>query len=234
MATQPSTATTTSTIPASGSAPGANTTGGSGPGVSSTRGPTFSVRTCLELIPGLTDQQVEFEFKYLQTQDSSFTSKATKPKTKRDALLKYFNKSLYTEIDNTVDQFSSLLKSFSCAVETAVTAVRDITNGALDTISDAKAAAAAATSGSQADGNQIPTSSPQNSQIPGITDNPVSLCDIDLSGITIDSLLKELTFDTEHPGGRQTTFFGSIPYSYGKYTHPAAQYPTSTNFDKIF
>ncbi len=50
----------------------------------------------------------------------------------------------------------------------------------------------------------------------------------------LDDVLKELTFDIVHPGGRKTTYFGQVPYGYGKYNHPAAPYPTSQIFDKIF
>ena len=55
-----------------------------------------------------------------------------------------------------------------------------------------------------------------------------------MSDIQFADLLKEIKFDTTHPGGRQTKYFGDIPYKYGRYSHAPEQYPTSEIFDKIF
>ncbi len=117
---------------AAGSAPAANSPGRSGSSV------TLSARTCIEMVPKLSDPQLDYEIQYLHTLDPSWTCKATSIRGKRDNLLKHLNKSLQIEMDKTIDNFASILKSISCAVECATETVRDITAGALELIDGAK------------------------------------------------------------------------------------------------
>ncbi len=232
----PSTPSTTTSTAASGSAPGALLPGGSASSVSRSSTPrlTLSAHTCITLLPTLTPEQVNFELQYLQSLDPDWSCTARNIVGKREALHKHLVDGLITEMSDTVDKFNSIYNSFSCAVKLAEETVLDITNGALELIDGAKAkqtdppvplpssqTASLQTAGADGNGNIDP-------------DDPVSLCVCDLSDITIDDMLGELTFDTDHPGGRKTVYFGQVPYSYGKFDHPAASYPTSQLFDKIF
>ena len=87
---------------ASGSAPGAKLPGRSGPSVS------LSARTCLEFLPQLDETQLDYEIKYLQTLDPTWTCKATKFKGKQDVLRKHLNKTLHFEMGKTIEKLSKI------------------------------------------------------------------------------------------------------------------------------
>ena len=65
-------------------------------------------------------------------------------------------------------------------------------------------------------------------------DNPVSVCDIDLSKLTLDQFTEAFDFNTDHKGQRRTAFFGPVTYEYGRYKHKAADYPDSPLLDEVF
>ncbi len=132
-------------------------------------------------------------------------------------------------MDNTVNKYLTLFNRFSCTVKKAEEAITDITKGALDLLDGARK------QHNQQGGSQnLPSPpqppqplSPQTLTSCGIThlDDPVSICQCDMSDITVNDLMGELSFDTVHPGGRKTTYFGQVPYSYGKFHHPQQIFP---------
>ena len=232
--TIPSAPSTTPLNAASGSAPGASFPGGSG---SSPSRFTFSARTCLELLPKMSPTQVNNEVQFLDSINPDWCTNKP-PRTleaKRDALRDYLTNNLFADMDNTVNNYLTLVNSFSCTVKSAEEAIVDITKGALDLLDGAR---------KQQLTSQPPLSpltqpphshtAAQDGHGKPDLDQAVSLCQCDLSDINIQDMLGDLTFDTEHPGGRKTTYFGQVPYNYGRFSHPAATYPSSEHFDKIF
>ena len=76
---------------------------------------TFSAKTCLELLPKLTDEQLEFETRHLQTLGFDYDSLKVKPTRKQ---LKKLDRSHFTEIlsrvqnkqyDETLTRFNTVL-----------------------------------------------------------------------------------------------------------------------------
>ncbi|MCP4262086.1 MAG: alpha-ketoglutarate-dependent dioxygenase AlkB [Planctomycetes bacterium] len=197
--------------------------------------PTLSAKTCLIVLPSLSDEQLKHEIQYLQSLYPQWRPNKTDLNNKAkkvEILRQHLQKTLFVQFDNTVDKLSSLLDDFSCAVETAKTVVKDVTDGAMDAVTKARAEINAQrvsnTTQSSPDNDAASNSGNQS------FDNPVSQCDLDLSAVSFDDLRQELAFDTDHPGGRRTVYFGSIPYRYGRFEHPAKNYPSSQILDTVF
>ena len=121
----------TASFPGPGSAPGSISHGGSGKGgekswevvlESSVPLYVFSARTCLELLPTLSNTQVEAEIKHLQALDASVHARLTNKSTiqkKCEILHKSLADSLIKEVDKIVNKYSLFVENISRAVEGA-------------------------------------------------------------------------------------------------------------------
>ena len=62
---------------------------------------------------------------------------------------------------------------------------------------------------------------------------PVRLVNVSFEDIQYATLLSSLKFDRQHLGGRQTAYYGKLPYSYGNTTHTPEPYPELDMFTAI-
>ena len=110
----------------SGSAPGDPLHGWSGPSVSNYL-PSLSAKTCLILLPKLDNDQLIEEIKYLKSTFPDWTPKRDlrSRESKLEVLRAHLTKTLFSQFEDTVDKFSSLLTEFSCAVSHATTVVKE-------------------------------------------------------------------------------------------------------------
>ena len=187
---------------------------------------TFSARTCLELLPLLSEAQIDHEFNYLLTLDpSAKTCRQRYPKSevKSDILHKKLTRELCCEIDKIVRNYDSLILNFSYAVDTAQKHVAELQSSVRADSDDV----------SPLDSPPVPDSAPDR----GNLDKPVSVLDgISFSNITIDNILDTVTFTETFSGKREVVYYGSQSqkYTYNKIEHTPIDYPDSPIFDNIF
>ena len=89
---------------------------------------TFSPKLCLELLPKLTDEQIQFEVEHFKTYNQNLNLRQTtvNPAAKRAALDKYFKNNIVSEFKTVVKKYTQLTDNISCLLEEA--------NGHLDEI----------------------------------------------------------------------------------------------------
>ena len=197
---------------------------------------TFTARTCLSVLDTMSDEDVNFEFQRLSLIDKSFSSNATKKAGKCAVLRRYLTKQCVADIDDTMNTLTARFNTFSCTVENECTKLVDrITKSSLATAADF---AEETTQLRSLVSEAAPALSPiPTSEVPELDTapaNPVRVLECDLSEFSVDDLSAELEFDTSHPGGRRTTYYGSLPYSYGRTTHSATNTPLPSSLVRIY
>jgi hypothetical protein len=178
---------------------------------------TFSARTCLELLPGLTEEQVETEFKHLAALDSSVVCRYKRPTAnhKRDVLYAQLAKSLCREVDTIVDNFDVLLATISRSVSDASKHVDEQMQGW------ESQPAAASQSEDTAAHREHPDASGKT-----ILKPPVRFPEVNFRDFKYDVIHSGLKFTDTLQGGRSIAYFGKLPYSYGRTVHEPAEYPS--------
>ena len=195
---------------------------------------TLSVRTSLAILHLLDESQLDYELKYIKLYNPKFSHNATTEQEKRDTLKSVLDKTLAIEYDNVLDSYDTLIKSVATATEQ--------TNKLVKTVEDATNSITAQITTLPTPSPNTPaallhphvTTDPAETTFSGNLENPVSLCECSFSDITVQDLTRLVKFDSTHPGGRCTSYFGNQPYRYGRVCHEPAPYPTSPIFDKIF
>ena len=218
-----------------GSAPGSTPLGGLGKGEenwevvleSSVPLYVFSARTCLELLPTLSNVQVEAEIKHLQALDASVHARLTARSAvqkKREVLHKTLTDSLIKEVDKIVNKYDLLVENISRTIEGANTKLE----AAQEYVKDFQQR------------TSLPLHHPaeqEQSTAEGISnpDPPVSFSTISFSDITYEEVDKYFDFEQSLPGNRRCDYFGSVEYSYGRIKHSPADYPDNNPiFDTLF
>ena len=189
------------------------------PGVSLSPHFTFSARTCLAFVDKLTPEQVETEVRHLLALNATADNRADNSvEQKRSLLYKHLSKSLCIETDKIVNNFHLLLSNFSRSGETferesgAVTRpehTQDLQTNEAERVHPV------------ADGN-------------GQLSSPVRFYDIDVSDLSYESVKSSIKFSDTQRGGRETAYFGSVPYQYGPIKHDPIKYPDTPLFNKLF
>ena len=217
--------TTNNTATSKGSgapAPGPLTPGGCGCGTEGgSKGFRLTARTCLELLPTLTELQLDREVKYLQQLDPAINIRTRFPsnKIKQELLYNSLTTSLCSEVDKLIDNYNSLLSNISCTLDNAQKHVEELKGNVTH------------------DHVVTPTdTTPADHGNPKL-EEPVSFLDLsfdNIDNITVDDILSSVDFKDTASGNRQTAYFGSNPYSYGRVRHEPADYPDLPVFDTIF
>ena len=182
---------------------------------------TFTAKTCLELLPGLTSSQLDFEFNYRstvlgQTFDNIKTRKPNK-QVKSAALNQSLSNVLTQDISYFVHDcniYQSLICDLSCAVDKAKAHIEDLLSLQQHTTTPA---------------------STTDSEVPDISlPEPVCFLNFIVDSYDIDDVCKDVVF--ERVGSRKVAHFGPVKYSYGRISHPARPYPESSEhaINKIF
>ena len=209
--THPSTANTvTHTAPRGGPPPGGY--GGNGGEVGETRDDgekrvyvTFSAQTCLELLPKLTDQQLEFETKYFKSLlGTAFECKSTVKKSPT-ALTKALTKQLQCDVKKIVTDcniYDEANSSFCMLLERAEQLLDSVkTNATLHNTT------------------QVDCPTAPVSFLPASVQSSVEDC---CSGVTFRTV-----------GEREVEYFGAHPYPYGRTKHTPKPYPETPIFRTI-
>ena len=178
---------------------------------------TFSARTCLELLPKLTKEQVDTEYKHLAALDSAVVHRYKQPNTehKRDMLYATLAKSLCREVDTIVNNFDDLLGTICRTVSDASKHVHEQMQGRdFPTVAATQAEDSAAH-------REHPDASGKT-----ILKPPVRFADVNFRDFNYDVIHESLKFTDTLQGGRSTAYYGNLPYSYGRTVHQPAEYPS--------
>ena len=168
------------------------------------------------------------ELKHLCALDSSvnevFKTRYKRPTAdhKRDLLYKELARSLCREVDSIVSNFDNLLDNISRSVVNASQRLEHLreTNPPSTTQSE--------------DTEETRPPQPAAGKPVSILPPPVRVLDLTFSDINYEAIKSSIDFTDKLPGGRETAYYGSVPYSYGNITHPPAEYPSLASLDTIF
>lgn len=181
---------------------------------------TFSARTCIELLPHLSEAQIDTEIQHLRALHPNVKFRTRNPsnlEVKRDLLHKTLANSICQEIDCIVNNFDLLVNNISRSIKVAQQHVVDVELLLSPTVQP----------------EDITLSQPI---ISGNIDleNPVSFLDFSFPEINFDDIEKSINFTDKQSGDRETAYFGGIGYSYDQVSHEPADYPTTPLFDTLF
>ena len=177
---------------------------------------SFSSKTCIELLPYMTEEQLQFEIKHLNI--------STQAK-KRDGLINILKKRLNSDsvldFKNSVENATNILSSFHCLVKRAEESVEKLISPR-PPVTETPAPTPA-----EAETVSFPTAT--------LDDSVCNVFDDRLfSDINVDEVLNQLTVDVPATHGRKTAYFGDIPYSYGRSRHEPQPYPDCEFFNTFF
>jgi len=201
---------------------------------------TFCAKTCLNLLPTLSTEDIDFEYNRLRLIDSTFTGKATRPETKQAAIKQYLTRQIVVDIDQSMNSLTAAANLLSCTVNgECEKAVKNLTERALTAIEEVSDETKKQTTLiTQQTATLISEAPSQNldatSEVASMPLSPVRLLECDLSELTFHELSSELNFDLHHPGGRATSFFGSVPYTYGRTSHPVSVKPLPSTLKHVY
>ena len=218
----------------SGTTPGPLSHGGLG--IVGGQGYTFSAKTCLELIPKMSDKQINAEVAILETLDltvpEALSSKVTRShntiERKREVLQAMLRDTLSNQVNTIVNKYDSLAHSICRSLEEAEKKLEDTTQELNRLLADHQ---------SRNELVEIQAPPPSVDTVPTNQppEDPVRFSEISFADITMDTVRESFDFTQSLPGNRSSQYFGDIGYSYGPIKHEAAPYPESHPIlDRIF
>ena len=178
---------------------------------------TFTAKTCLELLPLLSPEQLDFEFNYRTTVlgqkfDNIRSMRKPSDQIKQSALIQSFSNVMSNDLPlfvNDCNIYQTLICDLSCSVDKAKAHIEELLSLRQQTPTDCK----------------VPdTSLPE----------PVCFLNFNVGNYEINDICKDVDFD--RVGSRKVAHFGSVEYSYGRIKHPARDYPENPahTINKIF
>ena len=189
---------------------------------------SFSPKLCLELLPTLTPEQMDYEISWQKSvygHELNFRLRKPDNNTKMAELCKAITPSI--SIDNSqifydCEKYQDLTRDFACLLTRAESYIKklgvdrqgDVDEGErfFDTVD------------SQEDLAQV--ESEDNST------DPVRVLDLSFQDIEIGTILE--CFDMKKVGSRKVGYIGSTEYQYGGIRHPPTPYPSNQILDGIF
>ena len=199
-------------------------------GEASTDGEFFclSTKTCIELLPLMNMEQLQFELRFLKINTDALTQAELV-----SAIRNHLIPSLCREFTDTVNNATNTSSTFSCLVDEAnktIGKLREWTPPA--TATDPSDRLTTATPPTAPEESTPAVSLPP---IPQVDDSVCKLYDNIFPELAVPSLLTELDITRAESHGRKTLYFGTIDYSYGTTSHKAQPYPAdSASFNHIF
>lgn len=209
----------------------------------------FSAKTCLELLPMLSDEQLEHEFNYFNLMGCDINVRAKAAKYKGVSIARELSHVLLKQSN---DDFTKSLQKLNTLTSTVSHVVESLTNSVNTARADVARHEAdpvsPVTGTQQSSDNAFLTSTTSsadsllstdlNINTSDSEDLPHTVCsfnsNITFGDISIDDVKNQITFDRTHHGGRETTYFGPTPYTYGNVTHTARPFPECDVFSKLF
>ena len=186
---------------------------------------TFAATTCLNLLSLLPSADLDFEFERLRLLSKSAT-KASTTDNKISFIRRHLLGQCALDADETMNKLTASLKLISCTVneevEKAVNSITERACTAIQEVSEESRKKTLLTVEAASCSSSPQTLSPpgQVASMPNLPP-PVRFLDCDFGELSFDEIYRELVFDMKHPGGRSTSYFGSVPYSYGRTNHRA-------------
>ena len=175
----------------------------------------FSVYTSLNILRSnrLTDEEIDYEVKHLQTLDPSknFRTRFPSITVKQELLDRSLNSNLGTEIQNIVTNYDNFVYTLSCSLKEAQKHIDEL-NSYVST-------------------DSVTDSSPAVSLV---QDPPVSVLNLDFEEISLEDVLNVVNFTDNLTCYREAAYYGSHEYTYGRVRHDPAPYPDHPIFNNIF
>ena len=187
---------------------------------------SFSPKLCLELLPTLTKEQLDYEVNWQQTTlGLDFDFKRRKPDyyEKLKGLLNVITPSATIEtIENfyNCSFYRSLTRDFSCLLEQAKQLFNRQSPAEVE-IGDDEFFDSAEQFTAEVSGDNFPA-----------RPEPVCVLDLDLSDLDVNTVTNG--FNLVKIGARTVGFAGSVEYRYGHIRHPPTSYPENPSIDQIF
>jgi len=191
---------------------------------------TFSAKTCRELLPKLTKEQLDFEIKYnneVLGRKIEFRARSPSENTKLQALDKIVGTSITSEFEDIFyecSNYQALILDFSRAVDKAKGFINELLQRGRRGVND------------EDDDDQffdaVEVPRPDSSEFP--LPDPVRVLD-DFkfeADITLEDVCRGVDF--VKLGDRQVAHFGNTSYGYGKTKHPPRPYPENALIDHVF
>ena len=175
----------------------------------------FSAKTCLDLLPSLTIDQLKYELKYMNIRTTANSKKGY-----MNAIRSVLKNRVNEDFVETIDCVNNTISSFACLVRRAE-----------ETVEKLSALRPPVT---------VPDESPDllvsELPTPEMPELDQSVCRVHhdiFTDLRVDSILEQITCDKAESHGRKTAYFGNIGYSYGRISHDPAPYPDCAVFDRI-
>ena len=186
---------------------------------------TFSAHTCLALVDKMPEELVHTEYNYLRSLSADAARKLNTVPEKREAISKTLSKTLGHQFQLSVANLNILADSINTVLDKTNETVMELARTAEDAVEAVRVPVPAASS--------EPDEATNNSS-PAPLECPVRLCENLSVNFSVDEVINAIEFKNSHPGGRRTTYFGALPYSYGRTKHAPAPFSDHPLFDEIF
>ena len=178
----------------------------------------FSPKTCLDILPNLTVDQLKFEIKYMNIITTANTKKGYV-----NALRAELRKNINDDFCKTIDSVTDTISSFACLVKRAEDTVEKLCN---------LSPPVTAPEDTATEDPEVVSDLP----LPDAPEVDPSVCTVVsdvFPELNVPDILTQVSFNTTESHGRKTAYFGSTGYSYGRIKHSPAPYPDSPVFEQI-
>ena len=195
---------------------------------------SFSAKTCLELLPLLTPEQLDYEFKFCKSLGLEFNLRSLRklsPESLVGALKNKYIDQVYLDMNTLVDKVDqdkpmTLISNISRLIEDAEKLRSQLlninTNATHSTGITVTQNTHAECSHTQDSTHSLPT--------PVCTLDNLYFAKVNTDDIS--SHFPDILFNVV--GNRKTAYFGEHDYTYGNITHAKCKYPANTVIDTIF
>jgi alkylated DNA repair dioxygenase AlkB len=188
---------------------------------------TFSAKTCTELIPRLTPEQLDYEVKFNRDVLGRTMNARRSSDTKTAALEKVACSNIVCELNDIFYDcigYQGLITNFSRSIEEAQSFINQLKQRADPDEEDSDLSFFDAPE----EVTEVPRPTASEFSLP----EPVRFLKHSFNGLTIADVCKGVTFTKF--GRRQVAHFGDVAYRYGKTEHPSCPYPADNHaFDFI-
>ena len=191
--------------------------------------PTFSPKTCLELLHLLTKEQLQHEFDYNMTIGIDLGLKSNTPWAKRPDLIRV---KLQNEANSLIDKYACDLSKY----ETLISSLSGLLEKAEQTLEEYVTATRKTTdsyttsSPHTVHSSAAPQTSVGNSSTAGIP-APVCILNVSFKTVQWQDVCKDAAF--RKIGSRQVDYYGHLEYRYGRIVHAPKNYPDNATIDYI-
>ena len=179
---------------------------------------SFSPKTCLDILPSLTEEQLQFEIKYM-----NITTTASTKRGYVNAIRTILQKNVCNDFSKTIDCVTDTISSFACLVKRAEKTVETLSKlsppvtAPVDTAPD----------------DPVSVSDLPLPDTPEVDPSVCTVVSDIFNELSVAGILEQISLDTSESHGRKTDYFGQIGYSYGRIKHEPATYPDKPVFARI-